>query len=278
MAADAMDPWRWTGWMRVVHACGVLGFCLGVITWGLARVLSVVSPAILAITMAGAVAVLSDDHIARRCDRLRRWVAVACAGASVILIIVLASRVSAAWVWLWLSGLVVTSPPAFDAARGWLCARSSSLRPPHTSPHGWTRHGWTPVRGGAGLCWGGDEDALMVRPEQFGIPGTERGPETVAAARPGERDDYTGQVGALSTIELCQLWRVTHWMIREPTGTTPYTPIESGFRGEWRTERILRLAQLRHAALDELERRRPDAVSQWLGSGHHHADGPARYL
>ena len=71
-----------------------------------------------------------------------------------------------------------------------------------------------------------------------------------------------GEVGVMSTTELCQVWRATFWLMRE--------------HGD--PARVMRLAELRRRVLDELEARHPVEVQHWMRSNHHGADGPARYL
>lgn len=66
----------------------------------------------------------------------------------------------------------------------------------------------------------------------------------------------------LDTAELCHLWRVTFWMVRDLRAPT----------------RTLRVVELREAILDELERRHPEGVGRWLTSARPGADGPARFL
>lgn len=88
------------------------------------------------------------------------------------------------------------------------------------------------------------------------------GQTTVGREAPDASGCHDVRVLDLNTSELCRLWRVTFWMVRDVRSPA----------------RTVAVVDLRQAVLDELERRRPDAVRCWLTSGRGEADGPARYL
>jgi hypothetical protein len=66
----------------------------------------------------------------------------------------------------------------------------------------------------------------------------------------------------LSTPELCALWRKSR----------------SGLHGATTPAARARVAAARGLLLDELERREPDAMAEWLRSGALEPEGPSAYL
>lgn len=248
MAGDAQRTW--SSWLRGVASCGLLALCVALPVWGLGRVVSVLAPVLVAVAMAAAVAVLTADRAApvedgrgrptgpppTRRARLRWWALVVAGCASAVLCAAVAAAVAPGLVLVWLAALGLTTPPV----RAHLLARLRPA-PPAAAPR--------------------DRAAGTSRPDP-----TATGPgPAVGAPRPGATYDPRctyRRVSDLGTTELCHLWRVTYWAVRDTR-----SPV-----------RTVHVVQLRHAVLDELEKRHPDAVAQWLGSGHHGADGPARYL
>ncbi|WP_210441381.1 hypothetical protein [Nocardioides xinjiangensis] len=227
---------RWSPWLRSVALCGVPAFFGASFLWGTGRAVSLVAPVLLAVMMAGIAVTHSattggdgqppsadvPDTSARRRE-LARWCRVAAACAAIVLLLAVVSVLSAWWVPLTAAVLVVTTPPARDFARTHVLHRAGSTSTGNaTIPE----PGWPPGRA------------------------PDDGAGTVA------------EVSGLDTAELCHLWRVTFWMVRD-------------LRAPART---LRVVELRQEVLDELHRRHPDQVERWLSSGRHGADGPARYL
>jgi hypothetical protein len=223
--------------------------------WGPGRVVSLAVPVVLVVTMAGLGVTLSTrsptvgevDHRLSAQDRrnqrheLRRearwWWCVLAGCVSVMLCLALAAALAPWCVPVMLLALAGTTPPG----RGWLRARTR----------------WSPdFEGGRG-----NDHGLVGRARQGAHVGPARGR---AAVRPsgGELPFDGSRTADLDTDELCRLWRVTFWMVRD-------------LRAPART---LHVVELRAEVLDELERRHPHEVARWLTSGRHGADGPARYL
>ena len=71
-----------------------------------------------------------------------------------------------------------------------------------------------------------------------------------------------GPLRGLDDWQLCQMWRESFWVLREPASPA----------------RVLCLVAVREACLDELERRDAAAVRTWLDSGARASSGPEKYL
>lgn len=231
--------------MRGVSAWGLVALCLAAPMWGLGRVIALVAPVLLAVALTGMVSMLlprpvDDGNEAPRAgwvvpvrlsEELRWWGLVAVGCASVVVCLAVTS-VASVGLLLCVVLLVLTSPPLRALASKWGCParvgrpERDDLRP-------------------APLTGTSSDQAKAVDGED--LPGS------------GHPD---ARMADLSTTDLCHLWRVTYWMVKDLR-----SPV-----------RTLRVVELREAVLDELERRRPDAVTRWLTAGHHEADGPARYL
>lgn len=230
--------------MRGVAASGLVALCVVVPVWGLGRAISLVAPALLVVAVTATVMALTPRPVddgravpARQApvsasDEFRWWCLVAASCASVVLCLKVAASVAPPLLLLCVAALVVTSPPV----------RALAVR--FTSP------------GGAGPRSARDDSWAEF---------------LLASGDPTRADNVdvrhdTGPMDAriadLNVSELCHLWRVTFWMVKDVRSAV----------------RTLQVVDLRQAILDELEQRRPDAVARWLTSGHHQADGPARYL
>lgn len=223
--------------------------------WGPARVVSLAGPIVLMVTMAGLGVTLSissptvgevdhrlsaQDQRNRRHELLRearRWWYVLTGCVSVMLCLALAAALAPWCLAVTLLALAGSTPPGHK----WLRARtrlSSDLEGGQGNDHG--------LEGQAGH--GAHLRQARTRP---------------AVRLPGEELAFNGsRTAELNTDELCHLWRVTFWMVRD-------------LRAPARTERIV---ELRREVLDELERRHPQEVARWLTSGRHGANGPSRYL
>jgi hypothetical protein len=238
-----------------VSLCGAPVLCLGVLMWGPGRVVSLAAPVVLVVTMAGLGVTLSTrsptvgdlDHQLGAQDRrnrrheLRRearwWGCVLTGSVSVMLCVALAAALASWCVPVTLLALAGTTPPGHR----WLRART------RVSPD---------LEGGRARDLG-----LQGRAGHGVHLGQARGRPSVRLS--DEARPFDGSRTAdLDTDELCHLWRVTFWMVRD-------------LRAPART---LYVVELREEVLDELERRHPHEVARWLTSGRHGADGPARYL
>jgi hypothetical protein len=248
VTGDADTRARWSGWLRAVAACGLLAACIAVPLWGAGRVLSLVTPVLLAVVMIAIVSALtvhprSSEGGRRsagrgptlRTSELRWWFLIAAGGASVVLCVAVAGSISSGWVVLWLSGLVLTVPPTRLRARRF----------------------FRPADGGGGV----PRSLPRSRPPSLPTQPDEATTTSQTSVMDGSQCP-DARIADLDTVELCRLWRVTFWMVRD-------------LRSPARTVHVV---ELRQVVLDELERQRPDAVAQWLTSGRHGADGPARYL
>lgn len=216
-------------------ACGLVAACITAVVWGPMRLLSLVLPVLLPVTMAGTVWVLARPDavpMARAGTHVKWWTMIGATCASIAVCLALTASASAVGVLLLLMALVLTSPPATQTALRY----------------------WRGHPGASGLPAGPETPAHAGRASMR--PASAIGECTHVPSGHRER------VMALSTMELCQVWRATYWLLRDSRDCT----------------RTLGLVELRAAALDELEQRHPDAVHQWLASGHHAADGPSRYL
>jgi hypothetical protein len=69
-------------------------------------------------------------------------------------------------------------------------------------------------------------------------------------------------LGAMQVSELCVLWRVTFWDLRDATDP----------------DERLSIAVRRQELLDELVRRDPEAMREWLVSGARASGGLERFL
>jgi hypothetical protein len=223
--------------------------CLSVLMWGPGRVLSLAAPVVLMVTMAGLVVTLSsnaptagevDDRRARR-HELRRearwWWYVLTGCVSVMLGLVLAAALAPWSVGLALLGLAGTTPPA----RTWLRGR---------------------IRLGSHPMGGRGSDRGLEGQAGEGVHQSQSRGRAAVRLSGAELPFDGSRTADLATDELCHLWRVTFWMVRD-------------LRAPVRT---LHVVELREEVLDELERRHPREVARWLTSGRHGADGPARYL
>jgi hypothetical protein len=234
--------------MRVVNLCGLTALFPCILVWGVGGVLTRVAPVALAAGIACAWLLFARlDGAGGPGERraLAGWsVYVAATGGSVVLGVILAGAASAGLVLLWVGALLATSPPLRRTARRALVSRQvvDQSRVPAV---------------GEGVHRGDPVAAVMaLRARGAGRPGAVTDADIAAVT------DASYLVSTLATTELCQLWRTTFWMVRDATSP----------------RRTACLVGLRQAALDELEQRHPVAVHQWLQSGHHAADGPARYL
>jgi hypothetical protein len=231
MPYDERTRAGWMSWMRGVIVCGAAAFCLTAMSWGVGRAVAMVGPVALVVMFTGVAATSPDPAAgcASRMPRWRWWICVGACGVSVVLCLAIAGAASPSLGVLCLAALAATTPPARRRIRHYL----ASGRPRHPTPAGPASSG-TPAN-----------------PTRPGTPDSETPVDTLAP-----------HLRTLTTTELCGLWRLTFWMLRESTG-----PV-----------RTLRLVELRHGLIDELEARDPAAVGCWLSAGHHLADGPARYL
>ena len=78
-------------------------------------------------------------------------------------------------------------------------------------------------------------------------------------------DGLLRQVSSLSrltTPQLCALWRKSR----------------AGLQGAATPDEHLQVVSVRQALLDELERREPEAMDDWLADGAVDPDGPSAYL
>lgn len=222
---------RWLPWLHVVTLCGAPAFCGTALVWGPVRAGVLAVAAALVVAIIGLVNVLFIDehhsHPLRASSQRRRdigwWCHVAAASGAVMLILALASMLAPSGALLALVALLVTIPPA----RTWVRSQFSNH--------------------------------VRNRPDAHlqDLPAP-----TQPSCAPVDVHDSPVRTVDLDTAELCHLWRVTFWMVRD-------------LRAPART---LHLIELRQEVLDELERRHPDAIGLWLSSGRHCADGPARYL
>jgi hypothetical protein len=226
---------------------------MGVLMWGPGRVASLAAPVVLVVTMAGLGVTLSSnaqtggevvDRVSAQDRRDRRhelrrearwWWCVLTGCVSIMLCLALAAALAPWTVPVALLALAGTTPPACM----WLRGRARLGRDLQSG--------------------GGNDDGLERRAGQDAYPGQARGRPVLRLS--GDELDGSRTVD-LGTDELCHLWRVTFWMVRD-------------LRAPART---LRVVELRVEVLDELERRHPREVARWLTSGRHGADGPARYL
>ena len=74
--------------------------------------------------------------------------------------------------------------------------------------------------------------------------------------------DHTPLLTGLTTPQLCALWRKSQAGLHAAT-----TPADRA-----------KVVSARGVLLDELERREPDAMAEWLESGALEPDGPSTYL
>ena len=90
-----------------------------------------------------------------------------------------------------------------------------------------------------------------------------RSPRGAASlARPPGRADRRRPLAGLTTAQLCALWRKS----RAGLHAAP-TPADRA-----------RVAVARGVLLDELERREPEVMADWLESGAREPEGPSAYL
>jgi hypothetical protein len=225
--------------MRPVTGCGVVAGCGATVAWGPDRVAALAAPVAIGVAITGLVLVLGGtaadrEHrgvgvpaVGPRPERQHEvcwWCRVAAASVSVVMSLAVAAAVSTWCAVVVAAVLVTTAPPLRDRLR--VQARSGRRGGPSVAVRG------SPVPGSS--------------------PGAMRGDGLLRGSRTADLD----------TAELCRLWRVTFWMVRD-------------LRAPART---LHVVELRHEVLDELERRHPGEVRRWLDSGRHGADGPSRYL
>lgn len=256
MTGDAQPTW--SRWLRGVASCGLLAVCVALPLWGIGWVLTLLAPVLVAGTTGAALAVLGHDRAGAGDgptppDRSGRpgagtwWCLVVAACTSSVVCAAVAAAVAPALVPLWFAALALTTPPV--RARLVRHLRPEPAQRATSSPHP------EPERAGRP-----PDDVRPARDHEA----TEPGP-TTGVPRPGVPDDprcaYV-RITDLGTAELCHLWRVTYWAVRDTRSPT----------------RARHVVEVRHAVLDELEKRHPEAVARWLRSGHHGADGPARYL
>ena len=235
MAADRTDRDRWLAWLRPVALCGVLAFCCACLVWGPLEALAMAATVIVFVGVVTGLllsASTRDDgppHGVRsvRRSELSWWCHITAACAAIVLVLAVAATIAPWVVPVALLGLLLTTPPARSTVRAWarrhLPVHERAAIPPARPP--------TPA----------------ARPSRRG---------------PAEALSMTARTVDLDTGELCHLWRVTFWMVRDHSAPTL----------------TLHVVELRQDVLDELERRHPEEVGRWLSSGHHGADGPARYL
>lgn len=247
MIKDTGARLSWSRWLRGVAWCGVGALFLSIPMWGMTRVIAMVAPLLLAVAMTGTVSALSDgrthpepteDGASERAYDFQQgawWCLIAAACASVVLCAAVVSLVSPSWVLGWAGVLVATTPPVLRMSLHFVGLTGAPHRLP--SP------------GGVGGPMLGDRRATDAQ-------------TTVGREAPDTSGCHDVRVLDLNTSELCRLWRVTFWMVRDVRSPA----------------RTVAIVDLRQAVLDELERRRPDAVKCWLTSGRGEADGPARYL
>ena len=234
---DATRRPGWSSWIRAITWCGVVALGPWILVAGVSGLFALAVPILLLVAMGGAVSWLVDARQpADRCAQVGWWIRVGATAACAVICLSLAAAVSSACAVLWLVALALTSPPARQVVGRWLRGTDDSI------------------------AGGRSEGRRFVGPA--GDRCTVAAGRTVADdAERSDAEDALARVAELRTVELCQLWRASHWMVREA-----------------RPRRALRLVRLREEVLDELERRHPDAVNEWLSSGHHTADGPTRYL
>lgn len=238
---------RWSGWLRGVTAWGLVALGFAVPAWGFGRVISLAAPFVLAVAITGTVSALSprpvDDGqeapdaggVVRPSEEWRWWGLVAVGCASAVLCLAVTASVASVWVLFYGLVLVLTSPPLRAVATKWgYVAGGDGRRPDRDDRRPALRARWSSA-------------PARAADQTGGLP---------CSGRPDAR------IADLDTTELCHLWRVTFWMVKD-------------LRSPVRTVRVV---ELRQAVLDELEQRRPDDVTRWLTSGHHVADGPGRYL
>jgi hypothetical protein len=250
MIKDTGAPMSWSRWLRGVAWCGVGALLLAIPTWGMTRVIAMVAPLLLAVAMAGTVSALTDgrthpeptaDGGSERANGVEEgawWCLIAAACASVVLCAAIVSLVSPSWVLVWLGVVLATTPPVLRMSLHFVGLTGA--------PHRLSASGGPGRLGGPTL---GDRRMSDAR-------------TTVGGSAPDASGCHDVRVLDLDTSELCRLWRVTFWMVRDVRSPA----------------RTVAIVDLRQAVLDELERRRPDAVRCWLTSGRGEADGPARYL
>lgn len=251
MIKDTGAPISWSRWLRGVAWCGVGALFISIPTWGMIRVIAMVAPLLLAVAMAGTVSALTDarTHPEPTADggsaydfhQGAWWCLIAAACASVVLCAAVVSLVSPSWVLVWLGVVVATTPPVLRMSLHFVGLTGA---PPRLSASGGP--------GGPGRLGGpplGDQRMSDAR-------------ATVGGIAPDASGCHDVRVLDLDTSELCRLWRVTFWMVRDVRSPA----------------RTVAVVDLRQAVLDEFERRRPDAVRCWLMSGRGEADGPAGYL
>jgi hypothetical protein len=225
--------------MRAVNLCGLVALFPCLVARGIGGVVAVIGPILLAVTMAGTASILSPTRGAREGETWHRV-----AGWWVYVASTCASIVLV---------LVLASAASASLALLWLGTLVV------TSPH---------VRRAArGRLAGGPAGGAAVPMAPEGLeridPGAAHPPrEPLGLDWSSTVAESSSPVSTMSTAELCHLWRTTFWMVRD--GSSP--------------GRTACVVALRQAALDELDRRHPEAIRQWLRSGHHCADGPARYL
>lgn len=238
MSAGSTPGRRWSGWLRQVTACGAVAFCTAGATWGIDRTMAAIAPVLLVTAMTALAMTMT------RCPE---------DGGTSRRPSDSSRRHDVAW-WCLVaaaSASVVLCVAVAGALSPWLALGTAAALALTTPPS--RRH-----LSAASAAARPNPDPPSTQAES--VPDDPH--RSCPTGTPGAAAPGGSSVADLDTTQLCHLWRASFWTVRDVSDPA----------------QTVRVVQLRHDLLEELERRHPDEVRRWLTSGRHCADGPSRYL